>query len=174
MTVSDEVLEKLRPKVSLKVSYEVGFFCPDIDDLVQETLTRFLVAVQKETVRNTESLGPFLNGICRNVILEYWRRSTREAPMPETVPEPPAKGIPDAGLLELRQAIAEGMSQMSSRDRQILTAFYLEEKTKDEILNMTGMSDENFRVVLCRAKERFRSIYQQQAKHRGGSRHLVV
>jgi RNA polymerase sigma-70 factor (ECF subfamily) len=171
MTYSDEDIEKLRPKVSLKVSHEVGFFCPDIDDLVQETLTRFLIAVQKETVRNPESLGAYLNGICRNVILEYWRRSTREAPMPDLIPEPPAKGLPEAELLEMRQAIALGMEQLTSRDRQVLTAFYLEEKTKEEILKMTGMSDENFRVVLCRAKERFRGIYNQYAKHRGPSAH---
>ncbi|HEV3330107.1 MAG TPA: sigma-70 family RNA polymerase sigma factor [Bryobacteraceae bacterium] len=171
MIFSDEDIEKLRPKVSLKVSYEVGFYCPDIDDLVQETLTRFLSAAQKNKIRDAESFSAFLNGICRNVILEYWRRSTREAPMPEVVPESPAQGIPEADLLEMRQAIALGMEQMSSRDRQILTAFYLEDKTKDEILKLTGMSDENFRVALCRAKERFRNIYTQHAKHRGASAH---
>lgn len=171
MTFSDEDIERLRPKVSLKVSYEVGFFCPDIDDLVQETLTRFLQAVQKEQVRNEEALGSFLNGICRNVILEYWRRSTREAPMPEVVPERPAPGMSEAGLLELRDAIAEGMAQLASRDREILSAFYLEEKTKNEILKQTGLRDENFRVILFRAKERFRRIYNQHAKQRSPSRH---
>jgi RNA polymerase sigma-70 factor, ECF subfamily len=171
MTYSDGDVEKLRPKVRLKVGYELGFFCPDIDDIVQETLTRFLLAVKDGKLRNPEALGPFLNGICRNVILEYRRRSMREAPMPEVIPEPPARGIPDAGLLEIRQAIAQGMELLASRDRQVLTAFYLEEKTKDEILKLTGMSDENFRVVLCRAKERFRAIYNQQAKHRSPSAH---
>lgn len=171
MAYSGEDIEKLRPKVSLKVGYELGFFCPDIDDLVQETLTRFLLAVKEDKLRNPEALGPFLNGICRNVILEYRRRSMREAPMPEVIPEPPAQGMPEDGLLEMRQAIALGMEQLASRDRQILTAFYLEEKTKEEILTLTGMSDENFRVVLCRAKERFRTIYNQQTKHSGPSNH---
>jgi RNA polymerase sigma-70 factor, ECF subfamily len=171
VTFSDDDLERLRPKVSFKVSYEVGFFCPDIDDLVQETLTRFVIAARKETLRNPDAVGSFLNGICRNVILEYWRRSSREAPMPEVIPEPPAKGIPEAGLLELRDAIATGMAQLNTRDREILTAFYLQEKTKEEILEMTGLSDDNFRVVLCRAKERFRTIYNQQTKHPGTSRH---
>jgi RNA polymerase sigma-70 factor (ECF subfamily) len=157
--------------VYLKVSYELGFFCPDIDDLVQETLARFLAAVKDDKLRNPEALGAFLNGICRNVILEYRRRSMREAPMPEVIPEPPARGLPADGLLEMRQAIAAGMEQLSSRDRQVLTAFYLEEKTKDEILKLTGMSDETFRVVLCRAKERFRTIYHEQAQHRRPSHH---
>jgi hypothetical protein len=55
-----------------------------------------------------------------------------------------------------------------------LRGFYLEEKSKEEILEQMGMSDENFRVVLCRAKERFRAIYVEQTQHRASSRHSVV
>ena len=46
MNFSGEDLEKLRPKLRFKVCYEVGFYCPDVDDIVQETLARFLVASQ--------------------------------------------------------------------------------------------------------------------------------
>jgi hypothetical protein len=63
------------------------------------------------------------------------------------------------------------MEQLSDRDRRILRSFYLEEKSKEDILEQTGMNDENFRVVLCRAKERFRAIYVGQTQHRGRSRH---
>ena len=61
------------------------------------------------------------------------------------------------------------MEQLSPRDRRILRAYYLEEKSKEEILNATGMTDENFRVVLCRAKERFRNIYLKQTRNNGAS-----
>jgi RNA polymerase sigma-70 factor (ECF subfamily) len=171
MNFAGEDLEKLRPRVRFKVCYEVGFLCPDVEDIVQETLARFLLATRDEKIRNTAALGAFLNGICRNVISEYRRRSGRDEPMPETVPEPPGRRLPDADLFELREAIARGMEQLSYRDRQILRAFYLDEKTKEEILKLTGMSDENFRVALCRAKERFRKIYEEHTKHRGPSRH---
>src|SRR5580693_2190674 len=161
-----EDIEQLRPRIRFKVCYEVGFFCPDVDDIVQETLTRFFVAAKDGKVRNTEAPGAFLNGICRNVISEYRRRSMRDEPMPETVPEPPSKGLQDADLFEIRDAIARGMEELSARDRRVLRDFYLEEKPKEEILKATGMTDENFRVVLCRAKERFRNIYLEQTKHR--------
>jgi len=85
----------------------------------------------------------------------------------------PAKRYPQAELLELREAIARGMEQLPDRDRRILRAFYLQEKAK-EILKRTGMTDQNFRVVLCRAKERFRRIYIEQTKHRALSRHSTV
>src|ERR1700691_3419910 len=172
MNFSEEDLEKLRPRVRFKVSYDVGFYCADVDDIVQEALMRFMVAAREDKIRDQAALGAFLNGICGNVVSEYRRRNMRDEPMPEVVPEPPGKAIPEAELFELRQAIAQGMEQLSERDRRVLRAFYLEEKSKDEILRQTGMTDENFRVVLCRAKERFRAIYLEQTKHRGNSRHL--
>ena len=171
MSLLGEDLEVLRPKLRFKVCYELGFLCPDVDDIVQETLARFLVASQKEQVRNREAAGAFVNGICRNVILEYQRRSHRDDPMPEVVPEPPGKALPKTELFELREAIARGMEELPDRDRRILRAFYLEETTKEEILEQNGMTDQNFRVVLCRAKERFRRIYVEQTKHRAASRH---
>ena len=91
--------------------------------------------------------------------------------MPEIVPEPPARGLPESEALELRQAVAHGLDQLSDRDRKVLRAFYLEEKPKAEILKKMGLTDENFRVVLFRAKERFRAIYSQRAKHLAGSGH---
>jgi RNA polymerase sigma-70 factor (ECF subfamily) len=171
MDFSGEDIEKLRPKIRFKVSYEVGFYCPDVDDIVQETLARFLVATREEKIHNPAAVGAFLNGICRNVISEYRRRNMRDEPMPEVVPEPASKAIPEAELFELREAIAQGLEQLSERDRRVLRGFYLEEQSKEEILKQTGMSDENFRVVLCRAKERFRAIYVERTKHRGTSRH---
>ncbi len=174
MSLSGEEIEKLRPKLRFKVSYELGFLCPDIDDVVQETIARYLVASKEDKLRNPEADSAFLNGVCRNVISEYRRRSMRDEPMPEVVPEPPGKSLPESELFELRQAIARGMAQLPDRDRRILRAFYLEEKTKEEILEQTGMTDQNFRVVLFRAKERFRSIYREQTKHRAPSRHSIV
>lgn len=174
MNFSDEELEKLRPKVRFKVCYDVGFFCPDVDDIVQEALMRFMVAAREDKIHNPAAVGAFLNGICRNVVSEYRRRNFRDEPMPEVVPEPPGRSIPESDLFELREAIQQGIGQLSERDRQVLRSFYLEEKSKDEILRQTGMTDENFRVVLCRAKERFRGIYLELTQHRGESRHSTV
>lgn len=174
MNFPEEEYESLRTRLRFKVCYDVGFACPDVDDIVQETLARVMVAAREGKILNPAALGAFLNGVCRNVISEYRRRTTREDPMPEVVPEPEGRAIRDADLLELRQAIDHGLAQLSARDARVLSSFYLEEKSKDEILAGSGMSDENFRVVLCRAKERFRAIYLEQTKHRAASRHSGI
>ncbi|HEX5227681.1 MAG TPA: sigma-70 family RNA polymerase sigma factor [Bryobacteraceae bacterium] len=171
MDLSNDYFEQLRARLRFKVAYDVGFACPDIEDIVQEALARLMTAARDDKILNPAAIGAFLNGICRNVISEYRRRNMREDPMPEVVPEPPDRGIRDADLLELREAIDHGLAQLSERDRRVLRAFYLEEKSKEEILNDSGMSDENFRVVLCRAKERFRAIFLDQAKHPTALRH---
>ena len=153
-------LERLRLKLRYKVLYHVGHNCPDVDDIVQETLTRFVRAGQQSQIRNnTEEFGAFVNGVCRNVILEYRRRVRRE---PLADPDIPIKdnGVrPDADVFEMRQAIDRGLSELTARDRTILRSLYLDGKEKEDICREWSMTDAQFRVVLFRAKERFRRAY---------------
>jgi RNA polymerase sigma factor (sigma-70 family) len=171
MYSGDLRLDQFETRLRYRVRYELGFACPDIDDIVQETLKRFLDAVRSDKVRTVESTGAFLNGICRNVIQEYRRRLLRDGLLPEEPPEPAAAGIGQADLTALRDAIAVTMKQLSSRDQIVLRACYIDELPVDEILAMTGLTLDNFRVVLCRAKEKFRRVYQGRVKSAGAAGH---
>jgi RNA polymerase sigma-70 factor (ECF subfamily) len=71
----------------------------------------------------------------------------------------------------LRQALDEALKQLSPRDRLVLRSFYLEERSTEEILELTGLTLENLRVVLCRAKERLREIYCRSVQYRAPSGH---
>jgi RNA polymerase sigma-70 factor (ECF subfamily) len=170
-TPPDLDLAKLRQKLRYRAAHEVSFACPDLDDIVQESLRRFLEASLSDKVRSLEVAGAFLNGICRNVISEYRRRLLRDGPMPECIAEPPDRALPGPERFELRQAIEEAMQHLSERDRTVLKYFYLEECATEEILERTGLTLENFRVVLCRAKERFREIYSRRLQYHAGSSH---
>ena len=77
MDLNEPSIDRLRLKLRYKVLYHVGHNCADVDDLVQESLARFFRAEQRHSIRNTEEFGAFLNGVCRNVILEYRRGSAR-------------------------------------------------------------------------------------------------
>jgi RNA polymerase sigma-70 factor, ECF subfamily len=164
MEFDPQALEQYRLKLRYKVSYHLGGFCPDLDDVVQETLVRFVTALKDNKIHNPGNVGAFLSGVCNNVILEYRRRLWREGP-----PEPEATAVtptipPEADALELRDVVHSTLSQMSDRDCELLRAFFLEEKDKDEICRLTGLSDTQFRVALFRAKDRFRKIYRQSLK----------
>lgn len=157
-------LERLRLKLRYKVLYHVGHNCPDADDLVQESIMRFLRAEQRQSIRNTDGFGAFLNGICRNVILEYRRRKRREPGLEDETPLPDPGVRPEAESLETRQAIDSGLTELAERDRMILRGLYLEGREKEDICREWGMTDAQFRVVLFRARERFRRVYAGEMK----------
>jgi RNA polymerase sigma-70 factor (ECF subfamily) len=166
VTVDPDTLQRYRLKLRYKVCYHLGSSCPDVDDVVQETLIRFLRALRDDKIHNPESTAAFLSGICNNVIQEYRRRAWKE-PLgdPDSGPTERAEA-PKVDMLELRQAIAVVMTQLSQRDQCILRAFFLEERDKDEICRSMGCSDGQFRVALFRAKERFRRIYEETVKQK--------
>jgi RNA polymerase sigma-70 factor (ECF subfamily) len=171
MELSDDSLDRLRLKLRYKVLYHVGHNCADVDDLVQESLARFLRAEQRQLIRNTEEFGAFLNGVCRNVILEYRRRVKREPTIDPDMPIPDPGIRPEADILEMRDAIDHGMKELAERDRVILKALYLEGREKSSICAEWGMSDAQFRVVLFRAKERFRRVYSSEMKRKTVGEH---
>jgi DNA-directed RNA polymerase specialized sigma24 family protein len=69
MEINGQTLDNFRLKLRCKVRYHVGGACPDVEDLVQETLVRFLRFAKDERIRNPANIGAFLNGVCNNVIL---------------------------------------------------------------------------------------------------------
>jgi RNA polymerase sigma-70 factor (ECF subfamily) len=171
MDLTEPSIDRLRLKLRYKVLYHVGHNCADVDDLVQESLVRFFRAEQRQLIRNTEEFGAFLNGVCRNVILEYRRRIRREPSVDPDTPIPDLGVRPEAEILEMRDAIDNGLKELAERDRMILRSLYLEGKEKEDICQEWGMSDAQFRVVLFRAKERFRRVYNAEMKRNTTSGH---
>ena len=171
MQIDDEMLAKFRHKLRSKVRYHVGVVCPDVEDLVQETLVRFLRFAEDDKIRNPGTLGAFLNGVCNNVILEYRRRLWREEPCEAEFREDRHAAGPEVELMEVREAIDAGLAQLSDRDHAILRSFYLEDRTREEICQALGTTDAQFRVALFRAKERFRKIYRESLKPRAAGSH---
>ncbi len=68
----------------------------------------------------------------------------------------------------MRDAIDNGLRELAERDRMILRSLYLEGKDKEAICREWGMTDAQFRVVLFRAKERFRRAYGTEMKTKFG------
>jgi RNA polymerase sigma-70 factor (ECF subfamily) len=171
MDLSEPSIDRLRLKLRYKVLYHVGHNCADVDDLVQESLARFFRAEQRQSIRNTEEVGAFLNGVCRNVILEYRRKIRREPTIDPDMPIPDVGVRPDAEIFEMRDAIDNGLRELAERDRVVLRALYLEGRDKEDICREWGMSDAQFRVVLFRAKERFRRAYKTDLKRNSAGEH---
>ncbi len=161
MSLATEELESYRLRLRYKIARHVGYACPDVDDLVQETLARVLRSAEGDTIHNRSNIGGFLNGVANHVIHEYRRRLWREQPYNSEVHD--SRPVPsEAEHMEILQAAQVVLRQLSPRDAEILRSYYLQEKTKDEVCAELGLSDPQFRVVVFRARERFRRIYLQR------------
>ncbi len=134
-----------------------------IEDVRQETFTRFFVALRDGRILQPERLGSFVNSICNNVLLEHYRAGSRlDSLDDEQQPDIPAKGMDLLGILtakETEKKVREILEQLSERDRRLLREVFLEERDKDEICRDFGVDRDYLRVLLHRAKQSFKSLY---------------
>ncbi len=136
-----------------------------VEDLRQETFIRVIAALRREGgVRQPERFGAFVNSICNNVLLEYYRTSARNQPMEDSHLEIPDKVLDLEGMLVTKQSserVRRILEVMPRRDRDLLRAIFLEEKDKDVVCREFGVDRDYLRVLLHRAKDKFKVLYEK-------------
>jgi RNA polymerase sigma-70 factor, ECF subfamily len=175
----DAYLQRLRDRDFPTEQHFVGYFSQllliklrsrlrssqAVDDIRQETFVRVLKAVRTEGgIRTAEGLGSFVNSICNNVLLEFYRTSARGVPSDETPLDPPDESIDLDGMLVAKQTqehVKLTLSKLSEKERRLLRAMFFEDKDKDEICQDFGVDRDYLRVLLHRAKQSFRAQYEQ-------------
>jgi RNA polymerase sigma-70 factor (ECF subfamily) len=145
----------------LQLKLRARYLRPEVvDDLRQETFSRVIRTLRAEGgIRQADRLGAFVNSVCNNVISEHYRSATRSVPL-----EPDHAEMPDKVLNlerwiitdETQRAVRRLLAQLPERDRLILRAVFLEELDKDEVCRKFGVGRDYLRVLVHRAKEKFR------------------
>jgi RNA polymerase sigma-70 factor (ECF subfamily) len=138
-----------------------------VDDVRQETFKRVLAILRRDGgIRQPERFGAFVNSICKNVLRENMRDRYRTQTLQQDHLEAPDKIVDiETALIsrETKERVWEILAEMKQRDRDLLRAIFMEEKDKDEICREFGVEREYLRVLLHRAKERFRSTFQHES-----------
>jgi len=133
-------------------------------DVRQETLTRVIAVLRRDGgIRQPERFGAFVNSICKNVLRESARDWHKTQALQQEYLELPDKVVDLERRLiseETKKNVQGILAEMKRRDRDLLQAMFLEEKDKDEICQEFGVDRDYLRVLLHRAKERFRAIFQ--------------
>jgi RNA polymerase sigma-70 factor (ECF subfamily) len=155
---SELILLKLRPRLR---NQEL------IEDLKQETFSRTLSLIRSEGgLRHAERLGPLVNSICNNVLMEQYRSSNRVEGLEDETAERLVETRPNALSMviadDTRKLVRDILSGLNERDRSLLRAVFLEERDKDEICAELGVDRDYLRVLLHRAKASFRVMYSKQ------------
>ncbi len=137
-----------------------------VEELRQETFARVLAALRTEGgIRQPERLGAFVNSVCNNVLLEFYRSSSRSQPFEEASSQVADKTLDIEGLFSSRQTmehVRRILSELPEKDRRLLDAIFLKERAKDDVCRDFGVDREYLRVLLHRAKGRFRTHYERE------------
>jgi RNA polymerase sigma-70 factor (ECF subfamily) len=138
----------------------------EIHDLRQEVFLRVLRSLRQGMgLQKPERLGAYVNAVCNNVLLEYFRHKGRVIQMDENIPEPKDLRTDlerDLVTEESQNLVRSLVAELGPKDRGILKAIFLDEREKDSVCREFGVSRDYLRVLLHRAKNRFRRLTSVQ------------
>jgi RNA polymerase sigma-70 factor (ECF subfamily) len=137
-----------------------------VEDVKQETFTRVLTTLkQKSGLASAESLGAFVNSVCNNVLFETYRSGSRVEPLADDHDPPDDRGGTAETVLmdeEDRQRVRHVLGELSGRERDVLKWLFFEERDKDDICRALNVDRNYLRVLLHRAKARFRERFLEE------------
>jgi RNA polymerase sigma-70 factor (ECF subfamily) len=148
------LLIKLRRKVDSRQA---------IEDVRQEVFARVFAKLSE--LQDPRKLGSFVNSICNLVLMEWYRMESRSDSfaIPE-VDQVTQSNIEDELVTaESKARVRRVLDRMPARDANILKALFLDEGTKDEVCKRFGLDRKYLRVLLHRAKEKFRSEFRRKS-----------
>lgn len=137
----------------------------EVDDARQETFARVFAALRKpDGIREPERLGAFVNSVCNNVLLEYYRTALHEATSDDeeaeaNIPDPAISVVDVIANRQTQRNVRDILDQLQEKDRRLIKEVFLEERDKDEVCRDLGVDREYLRVLLHRAKKSFKSMY---------------
>ena len=146
----------------IQIKLRSRLLAPDIvDDLKQETFARVLRKLRsRDGIHQADRLGSFVNSVCNNVLKEKYRAGARQVAL-----EPEHLEIPDR-VMNLEQlvitqqtvgVVRKVLVQLPKRDQAILREIFWLETDKEEVCQKFGVGRDYLRVLVHRAKGKFRS-----------------
>jgi RNA polymerase sigma-70 factor (ECF subfamily) len=133
----------------------------DLDDKVHDCFLIVIQAIRRGELRDPERLMGFARTIVRRQIAGHIDvavlQRKQQVDLDVGVPLPDSKLSPEAAAMtsEEEQLAVSVLKGISRRDREILTRFYLEEQTQEQICSEMKLSETQFRLLKSRAKARF-------------------
>jgi RNA polymerase sigma-70 factor (ECF subfamily) len=166
LTESDAETERhfvgyFSPLLLIKLKHRLRS-CEQLEDLRQEVFLRVFRSLRQGIgLRRPECLGAYVYSICNNVLLEHFREKSKPQQWDERVEEQRDPGASVERELvneEQRRQMRCLMNGMTPKDRFLICAIFLDERDKDDVCREQGVQRDYLRVLLHRAKKRFRHL----------------
>ena len=135
-----------------------------VDDAIQETFLRVLRAVrQPGGIQSPGGFGSFVNSVCNNVLFELYRSNSRVDSLGEDtgsqIRDTHASAEESVAVDEERAVVRKVLATLPQKEKQLLEWLFFEERDKDEICQTLGIDRNYLRVLVHRAKQRFKAEY---------------
>jgi RNA polymerase sigma-70 factor (ECF subfamily) len=133
----------------------------ELDDKVHDTFVIVVQAIRRDELREPERLMGFVRTVVRRQVAAYIdevvhsRRDELNLDLGVRVADRrnnPEQTAAFRQKVEFMQGILQSLSE---RDREILTRFYLDEQSQEQICQEMNLSETQYRLLKSRAKARF-------------------
>jgi RNA polymerase sigma-70 factor (ECF subfamily) len=136
-----------------------------VEDARQETLTRVLISLKRKGgMKAPETLGAFVNSVCNNVLLEMYRAGSRTAQLEEGFDQPDGQSSAETTIAAKEESarVRSALAALPEKERELLRWLFFEDRDKDLICKELNVDRNYLRVLLHRAKARFRHQFTDE------------
>jgi RNA polymerase sigma factor (sigma-70 family) len=144
----------------------------ELDDKVHDTFVVVVQAIRRGELREPSRLMGFVRTIVRRQVaahidkVVHTRRDQIDLDATLRLADPEENPEERAIFSQRTALINRVLGELSDRDREILTRFYLLEQSQDQICSEMGLSETQFRLLKSRAKARFGELGKKKLIHR--------
>jgi RNA polymerase sigma factor (sigma-70 family) len=144
----------------------------ELDDRVHDTFVVVVQAIRRGELREPERLMGFVRTIVHRQVaahidkVVHSRREQVELDATVRVVDPRENPEQSAIFRQRTDLIQRVLSELSGRDREILTRFYLHEESQEEICTEMALTETQFRLLKSRAKARFGELGKKKLAQR--------
>lgn len=159
---SDEAMEELYHLFCRGIRFHIcRHLAPqDIDDKLHDTFVIVVQAIKRGDIREPMRLMGFVRTVVRRMIATHIEKSVeqrREYNTANYYTRFEDRSDPEQKMMfqQRNEILGKVLAEMSPRDRDILTRFYIREQSAEQICKDLDMNISQFRLLKSRAKVRF-------------------
>jgi RNA polymerase sigma-70 factor, ECF subfamily len=144
----------------------------ELDDKVHDTFLIVVQAIRRGDLREPERLMGFVRTVVRRQVaahidqVVHSRRDELHLDVGVRVIDGRRNPEQNMAFQQKVDFMLEILNQLSDRDREILTRFYLEEETQEEICKSMDLTETQFRMLKSRAKARFGELGRRKLQQK--------
>jgi RNA polymerase sigma-70 factor, ECF subfamily len=144
----------------------------ELDDKVHDTFLIVVQAIRRGDLREPDRLMGFVRTVVRRQVaahidqVVHSRRDEMHLDVGVRVADLRRDPEQNMAYQQKNDFMRDILRQLSERDREILTRFYLHEETQEEICTEMGLTETQFRLLKSRAKARFGELGKRRLQQK--------